>query len=199
MKKAVLAVCCTLLIALVITSLRVGRAINPQQPDQMAPVTMSNDLTMQEMTQRSELIVAGQCVETRSTWVDGRRLVTLATISVNDAIKGTSASTVTVELPGGIDSNRKHPISMNYPGAPTIQTDENVFLFLTRADSPANTYAVMGYAQGKFSIVNDQEGRPMVSRDLTKTRVSRTMGIARGQRQLTPLSEFKERIRGYLK
>jgi hypothetical protein len=198
MKKAVLAVCCTLLIALVVTSLRVSRAINPQQPDQMAPVTVSNDLTMQEMTQRSDLIVTGQCVETRSTWVDGRRLVTLATISVDDAIKGASTSTVTVALPGGIDSNRKHPISMNYPGAPTIQTDEDVFLFLTRADSPADTYSVMGYAQGKLSIVNNEEGKPMVSRDLNKMRVSRAVGVVRGQQQLIPLTEFKERIKGYL-
>jgi hypothetical protein len=197
MKKAVLAVCCTLLIALVVTSLRVGRAINPQQPDQMAPVTVSNDLTMQEMAQRSDLIVTGQCLETRSTWV-GRRLVTLATISVNDAIKGTSASTVTVELPGGIDSNRKHPISMNYPGAPTIQTDENVFLFLTRADSPADTYAVTGYAQGKLSIVNNEAGEQMVSRDLSKMRIGRAVGVVRGQQQMTPLAEFKQRIKGYL-
>jgi hypothetical protein len=198
MKKAVLAVCCFLLIAFVVTSLRVSRAINPQQPDQMAPVTMSTDLTMQDMTRRSDLIITGQCLETRSTWVDGRRLFTLATISVSDAIKGTSASTVTVMLPGGIDSNRKHPIAMNYPGAPTIQPQENVVLFLMPADSPANTYAVMGYAQGKFSIVNNEAGEPMVSRDLSKMRVSRAVGVVRGQQQLTPLSEFKERIKGYL-
>jgi len=198
MKKAVLAVCCSLLIAFIVTSLRVSRAINPQQPDRMAPVTMSNDLTMQDMTRRSDLIITGQCLETRSTWVDGRRLVTLANIAVSDAIKGTPASTITVTLPGGIDSNRKHPIAMNYPGAPAIQPQENVVLFLMPADSPANTYAVMGYAQGKFSIVNNEAGEPMVSRDSSKMRVSRAAGVVRGQQQLTPLSEFKERIKGYL-
>jgi hypothetical protein len=198
MKKAVLAVCCSLLIAFVVTSLRSSRAINPQQPDQMAPVTVSDDLTMQEMTQRSPLIVEGQCVETRSTWF-GRSLFTLATISVSDAIKGPSASTVTVALPGGIDSNRKHAIAMNYPGAPTIQPQEKVFLFLTPADSPANTYAVTGYAQGKFSIVENEAGQPMVSRDLSKARVSRAEGVVRGQRQLIPLLQFKETIQGYLK
>jgi hypothetical protein len=198
MKKAVLAVCCSLLIAFVVTSLRASRAINQQQPDQMAPVTASNDLTMQDMAQRSALIITGQCIETRSTWVDGRRLVTLATISVSDAIKGTPASTVTVALPGGIDSNRKHPISMNYPGAPTIEAQEEVALFLTPADNPADTYAVMGYAQGKFSIVNSEAGERMVSRDLSKTPVSRAVGVVRGQQQLIPLSEFKARIKGYL-
>jgi hypothetical protein len=198
MKKAVLAVCCSLLIAFVVTSLRSSRAINPQQPDQMAPVTVSNDLTMQEMTQRSPLIVEGQCVETRSTWV-GRNLFTLATISVSDAIKGPSASTVTVALPGGIDSNRQHPISVNYPAAPTIQPQEKVFLFLTPADIPANTYVVTGYAQGKFSIVENEEGQSMVSRDLSKVRVRSAEGVVRGQRQLTPLSRFKETIKGYLR
>ncbi len=197
MKKAVLAVCCSLLIAFVVASLRTSRAINQQQPDQMASVTTSTDLTMQDMTQRSELIIMGQCTETRSTWVEGRRLVTLATISVSDAIKG-SASTVTVALPGGIDSNRKHPIAMNYPGAPTIQPQENVFLFLTPADTTANAYAVMGYAQGKFSIVKNDAGQDMVSRDPSKMRINRAVGVMRGQQQLTPLSEFKERIKGYL-
>jgi hypothetical protein len=199
MRKPVLAVCCALLIAFVVTSLRASRAINPQQPDQMAPVTMSNDLSMQEMTQRSVMIITGQCTETRSTWVDGRRLVTLATILVSDAIKGPSASTITVALPGGFDSNRKHPIAMSYPGAPTMQVGEDVALFLMHSDSPANTYAVAGYAQGKFSIVKDKEGRDMVSRDLSKMHISKTVGVVRGQRQLIPLSQFKETIRGYLK
>jgi hypothetical protein len=198
MKKAVLAVCCALLIAFVVTSLRASRAINPQQPDQMAPITQSNDLTMQQMAQRSDAIIMGKCVGSRSTWVDGRRLVTEAEISVSDAFKGTSAPTVKVALPGGIDSNRKHPISMNYPGAPTIQIDENVFLFLTRADSPADTYAVMGYAQGKLSIVSNEAGEPMVSRDLSKMRVSRGVGVVRGQQQLIPLAEFTKRIKEYL-
>jgi hypothetical protein len=198
MKKAVLMVCCALLIAFVVTSLRASRAINPQQPDQMAPVTMSNELSMQEMTQRSDMIVIGKCDATRSTW-NGRSLFTMATISINDTLKGTSASTVTVALPGGIDPNRKHPIAMNYPGAPTMQVGEDVALFLTQSDSPANTYAVTGYAQGKFSIVNDETGSPMVSRDLSKVRVNRGEGIVRGQRQLIPLERFKETIRGYLK
>jgi hypothetical protein len=199
MKKAVLAVCCSLLIAFVVTSLRASRAINPQQPDQMAPVTLSNDLTMQEMAQRSDAIITGKCVGARSTWVDGRRLVTEAEISVSDAIKGTPAPTVKVALPGGIDSNRKHPIAMSYPGAPTIQVGEEVALFLMQSDSPANTYAVTGYAQGKYSIVKDEAGQDMVSRDLNRTRIGRTVGVVRGQRQAMPLSQFKETIRGYLK
>jgi hypothetical protein len=198
MKKAVLAVCCSLVIAFVVTSLRASRAINPQQPDQTAPVTMSNDLSMQDMTQRSDLIITGQCLDTRSTWVDGRRLVTLATISVSDTIKGTSASTVTVTFPGGIDSNRKHPIEMKYPNAPTIESQENVVLFLTHADTTANTYAVTEYAQGKLSIVKNEEGQEMVSRDLSKMRVSRAVGVVRGQQQLIPLSVFKERIKRYM-
>jgi hypothetical protein len=198
MKKAVLAACCSLLIAFIVASLRTSLAINPQQPDQVVQSPAVSDLSMQEMTQRSDLIITGQCLATRSMWVE-RRLVTLATISVNETLKGAPASTVTVTLPGGFDSNRKHPIAMTYPGAPTIQPQENTFLFLRHAASLANTYSVMDYAQGKLSIVKNEAGEDMVSRDLNKMPIARSVGVARGRQQLTPLAEFKEKIKGYMR
>ena len=61
--------------------------------------------------------------------------------------------TLTVGVPGGVDANRKFPIAMTYPGAPRIAPDEEVFLFLVRADDEvAQSYAMTGFSQGKFSI-----------------------------------------------
>jgi len=150
------------------------------------------------MAQGSAMIVTGQCIGTRSTWVD-RTLYTIATISVSDTIKGDPSTTVEVALLGGADVNRKIPVAMHFPGAPVIQPQEEVFLFLTPAEPMAGSYSIMGYAQGKLSIVENEQGEKMVSRTPARTRINSASGVMRGNVQMTRLSEFKEKVREYLR
>jgi hypothetical protein len=103
-----------------------------------------------------------------------------------------------VILPGGVDTNRKFPVAMSYPGAPRLTPGENVFLFLTN-DTDLGGYTVAGFSQGKFSIVSDEDGQPVVSRDLTPMALQGNNGVHRGESNATPLSSFKEQVRGYLK
>jgi hypothetical protein len=152
---------------------------------------------MQEMTEGATLIVMGTCLETKSQWV-GRSLVTLATVSVTETIKGGAAEKLTVVLPGGVDANRKFPVAMNYAGAPQMSKDEEVFLFLTTQDEVAGGYAVMGFAQGKYSIAEGSDGGKVVTRDMTKAPVQKGAGMIRGNLQVVPLSEFKELVKRYL-
>ena len=102
-------------------------------------------------------------------------------------------------LPGGADANRKFPVAMSYPGAPKITPGEDVFLFLNANPDFGNGYVVAGFAQGKFSIVKDEDGEPLVSRDLTKVSLQGNNGVRRGGSNATPLSSFKAQVRGYLK
>jgi hypothetical protein len=125
-------------------------------------------------------------------------LVTLATVAVDEVIKGSQTSTVTVVLPGGVDTNRRIPVSMTYAGAPTIAPQEEVFLFLASEEGAADRYSVMGFAEGKFSVIEDEAGQKLVSRDLTKVRGQMGPGAVRGNRQFVTLSEFKAKVRGYL-
>ena len=105
-----------------------------------------------------------------------------------------------VALPGGVDANRKIPIAMTYPGAPQIQPGENVFLFLTAStDVVPGSYTVAGFSQGKFSIVTDEDGVQVVSRDLTKTALKDNNGVRRGSNNTIPLENLKNEVRGYLK
>jgi hypothetical protein len=151
------------------------------------------------MVNQSDVIAIGNCVETKSVWVD-RTLVTLATVSVTESLKGDGPSTITVELPGGVDANRKIPIAMTYPGAPTLTPGENAFLFLTATGEVAGSYNVAGFSQGKFSIVTDEDGEQMVSRDLTKTSLKSNNGVSRGvSSNLIPLANLKDQVKGYLK
>jgi hypothetical protein len=103
-----------------------------------------------------------------------------------------------VALPGGIDSNRRVPVAMTYAGAPQMQVNEDVFLFLVRDPEIASGLTVMGFSQGKFSIVGDETGAPYVSRDLTGLTLQAPAGTRRGTATRVGLEAFKREIRSYL-
>jgi hypothetical protein len=146
------------------------------------------------MARDATLIVIGQCTRTQSQWEE-RSLVTLATISVSESLKGAPGGTLTVKLPGGIGAKGKFQLAMTYAGAPQISPEENVLLFLSSPDEGSDSYSVMGFAQGKFSINQDKNGEPVVMRDTIKTPVQNGPGAIRGNLQSVSLSEFKEWVR----
>src|SRR5262245_43682700 len=102
MNKLLLGTCCLLvLIVLVAPGLRRAKAISATEPAVgNTPFAVADEITERQMALQSELILSGQCLGTRTAWM-GRTLVTLATISVGEVIKGQPAETVTVALPGG--------------------------------------------------------------------------------------------------
>jgi hypothetical protein len=124
--------------------------------------------------------------------------VTLATVSVSETLKGAQTGNLTVVLPGGADMNRQVPVAVSYPGAPRITPGENVFLFLNSDVDYGLGYNVAGFAQGKFSIVSDEDGQPVVSRDLTRMALQGNNGVRRGGSNSTPLETFKDRVKARL-
>lgn len=200
MKKAVFVVC-FIVVALLVSARWATKAVSegPIENTLQSPMdtSLANALTIQDMVNQSDVIAIGSCVETKSVWVD-RALVTLATVSVGETLKGAELGTITVELPGGVDANRAVPIAMTYPGAPSISPGENVFLFLTATGETAGSYNVAGFSQGKFSIVNNEDGESMVTRDLTKTILKDNNGVRRGQSNATPLGILKAEVKKHL-
>jgi hypothetical protein len=159
--------------------------------------TTARELSTEAMTAEATAIVSGRCTSIRTVW-SGRVLVTMATIQVNDRLKGDAAETITVALPGGIDANRRFPVSMLYPGAPQIATGEDVFLFLAPNAAVGGSLAIVGFSQGKFSIVNDERGEKVVSRNLSTISVQSPAGTRRGTSARVPLDQFRNEIRRYL-
>jgi hypothetical protein len=159
-------------------------------------VSLAMRLTTRQMTEQADVIAIGECVEARSQWL-GRDLVTLATVSLREVMKGEERSTVTVVLPGGIDATRRIKVASTWVGAPTIRPREEVLLFLTRGKAVPGAYVVMGFSQGKLSIVPDRRGK-YVSQDLGQMRLVAGEKVVRGSRTTATLSEFKREIKGYL-
>ena len=199
MKKLVLLSCVLVVIALLVSTRWATNAVNAPPSDVLPTpdTSLAVELSVEDMVNQSDVIAIGSCTETKSVWVD-QTIVTLATVSVSESLKGSEISSITVALPGGIDVNRKIPIAMTYPGAPQIRPGEDVFLFLTASGDVAGSYTVAGFSQGKFSIMTGEDGEQVVSRDLTKTSLQGNNGIRRGQSNMTPLSSLKAEVRGYL-
>lgn len=200
MKKTALGIS-LIVLALLVSARWATKAVNaPPQDVLPAPVetSLANALSIKDMVDQSDLIAIGSCIDTKSIWVE-QSLVTLVTVSVAETLKGAELQTVTVALPGGVDANRKFPIAMTYPGAPRITPGENVFLFLTAESDVAGSYTVAGFSQGKFSIVTDENGEQLVTRDLTKTTLKDNNGVRRGSSNMTPLASLKAEVKGHLR
>src|SRR3954447_23454044 len=131
MSKTTLATCLLIVTALLVSAGWATKAVNapPQDMISTPDTSLAVELSLDDMVKQSDAIVIGNCTETKSVWID-RNLVTLATVSVTESLKG-EASTLTVALPGGVDANRKIPVAMTYPGAPQMRPGEDVFLFLS--------------------------------------------------------------------
>ena len=199
MKKITLASCILIGIALLISTQWGTKADDAPASDTLGTpdTTLAVVLSLEDMTDQSDVIAIGNVLETKSVWVD-RSLVTLATVSVTETLKGAETGNLTVVLPGGVDANRKFPVAMSYPGAPRLTPGENAFLFLNTDTDTGLGYNVAGFAQGKFSIVSDEDGQPVVSRDLTKMALQGNNGVRRGWANVVPLATFKDRVKARL-
>ena len=61
------------------------------------------------------------------------------------------------------------------------------------SDEIEGARAVVGFSQGKFSIVGEG-GDKRVSRDLTALNLVRAGGVSRGARTLEPLADFRAEV-----
>jgi hypothetical protein len=202
MKKKLFALSGVFMIVLVFAGLWATKAINLTQVQQTEPAThLATKLTLEEMARGATFIGIGQCTGTQSKWV-GRRLFSLATVSISETFKGAPVETLTVALPGGNAStgNGKFQISMHYPDAPTMYQGEEMALFLVKGeDEVANAYAVMGNNQGKFSIVADNTGAQVLMRDMVRARVQTVGAVRPGNVDAMTLQEFRARVMNALR
>jgi hypothetical protein len=169
----------------------------------VAHATTAVKLSDEQLVQQSRQIVIGRAIESRSEWVN-RTLVTLVTVEVSETLKGAPARRLTVALPGGVDARRKFPLAMTYAGAPRIGAKEEVFLFLSGPEaSLARAHTVVGFSQGKYSVVKSASGERLVSRDprggdLRAAPSARALGPVKDDATrdggAVPLQAFKARI-----
>jgi hypothetical protein len=117
-----------------------------------ANATMVTRLSLDEMTNRSEMIVSGQITDSWAAWdSDHKYIWTHYTVAIDSAVKGTSARTVEIAEPGGVVGI----VGMSVGGATGYTKGEHVMIFLERM--PNGYLRTAGLGQGKYAI--DAQGR----------------------------------------
>jgi len=113
------------------------------------PATMTERLSLEQMVERSERIVAGRCVRAWPAWDANRTAIwTHYEVQVSDPLKGGAASTITVSEPGGTVDG----VTMLIEGMPQYQVGDEVVVFLYR--TPIGFWRTRGLGQGKFRVAD---------------------------------------------
>lgn len=116
------------------------------------------NLSIKELTKASEVIVKGKVVKTESYWSeDGDTIFTKAYIRIQTVIKGkVVGKKIMTEYEGGVVGDEFVYVS----DMPELKKGEKVILFLkskkTKDDTESgNVYEIVGNAQGKYLMYND--------------------------------------------
>lgn len=120
-----------------------------------ASATLVMRLSMEEMTQRSLLVVRGTVQSTRAMATDNGSIWTLTSLRVSERLKGVAQNQLTIKQPGGEVAGRAQRAS----GAAQFVEGEEVVVFLEPAADEKNAFVVLGLASGKvsFEVVNGQK------------------------------------------
>ena len=128
-------------------------------------------LSTELLAKQSGLVVTGEVQETKSQWSNNKEaIVTIATIAIQEVIKGRSAAKkVRVKYEGGeVDG-----LGMRVSDAAELAEGETVLLFLNHGHQNIDgaEYEIVGNAQGKYTIGNDNIARKKGFTVLDKTEV----------------------------
>jgi hypothetical protein len=163
---------------LVFTVSAAGAAAQP------AAAATLEKLDLPQLVEAADTIVIARTRRAETVWREGL-LMTRYTFELQETLKGASGQQeVTVVVPGGMDLERRIPIAMTVPGAPTFMPDERAVLLLERADRLApNAFSIVGFSQGRFRI---EDGR---------VRASTPAAAQRGTPADENLASFRQRLR----
>ncbi|MBE2248420.1 MAG: hypothetical protein IAE78_02650 [Myxococcus sp.] len=133
----------------------------------LAPVsvfaTVVIAMSMEEMTERSPLVVRGTVHRVDTQWAEGRsKIWTYSEIVVQETLKGAARTSVLVKQPGGVIGN----IGEHVSGAATFTPGEDVVLFLEPAVDEPNCFVPFAMSAAKVSLVS-KGGKRVALRDLS--------------------------------
>jgi hypothetical protein len=153
-------------------------------------------LTLDTLIQKSEYVVYGRAVGTRSFWDPATSTIwTRTELLVLDGAKGRAGKTIMITEPGGVLGDIAHL----FPGMPRFVDGGEVVLFLYNA--PGNRIRVLGSQQGVYDVLRDRDSgerivRPAVEHPESIVQDNRmAFGAQPGQLRPRRLSEFLASVR----
>jgi hypothetical protein len=109
--------------------------------------TVVPGLSFEQLTDQSEMVVAGSVVRSWSDWDSSHQFIwTHHEITVSGWFKGAAGTTVVVSEPGGVVGDR----GMSVAGTVSYAPGESVVVFLQRM--PNGYLRTTGWGQGKYVV-----------------------------------------------
>lgn len=115
-------------------------------------------LSLNDMIQKSTMIVRGTIQPGSSAAQRGAMIYTHFQLSVTTAYKGTPGQSIDVAVPGGVLNGIQQPVA----GAPTLASGQDCVFFLWTSKSGLTQ--VIGLSQGLFRVTTNAQGQAIVSR-----------------------------------
>lgn len=156
------------------------------------------ELTLEQMVGLADEIVMGRVMSNVSRW-EGKKIVTVTTIRVEEAISGRPGLQIEIAQLGGTAVHPKLgvPITMTVSEQVAFRQDEQVLLFL-KEERPGKRLLVGGH-QGKFVVREDPQTQkkdlPVGPKRLKVFREDERTTIAP---EPITLDEMRERIRAHM-
>lgn len=123
------------------------------------PVSAQENMTVAELTKKSDLVVIGKVNSVESEWNDSKtRIYSKVSIAVSELIKGAnSGNEISIMQPGGEVGD----VGEIYSDIPRFNKSENVLLFLERDKN--NNLRVTGGMDGKYPVtINKSTGEKLI-------------------------------------
>jgi hypothetical protein len=115
-------------------------------------------LSMDDLAVKSTAIVRGRILDSY-TQLSGPTVYTHYHVAVSDMLKGTTAGTIDVALPGGAAAG----IRQSYPGVPQLSIGHDYVLYLWTSPASGITMPT-GFSQGIFEVSGDTPATQVISR-----------------------------------
>lgn len=148
-------------------------------------------LRFEDLAQQSSAVARLRCLGSEFRWERGE-LWTETRFEVLERNKGLLSGIITVRSIGGISGH----LHFHVDGVPIFRQGEEVYLFLW--ERPGEPYRVLGWAQGTFRIVrNENSGTETVTQDSALAPIfdPRTHAFRHGGIRNLPVALFELKLR----
>lgn len=156
-------------------------------------------LDLDQLVQLSDEIVVGRVVASETRW-QGKVIVTVATIEVEETIKGEGAARLEITQLGGTAVHARTGLSVTMTASTQVALTpgDDVLLFVSRL--PGETRQLVGAQQGRLSIRENPQTRvreiPVGPKRLEVLRGAERDRVAT---KVLTLEDMRERIRARLR
>jgi len=132
-----------------------------------ANATSLTELSVDQMTDASDLVVRGVVTQVFSELDDRGNIWTRAQVEVSTVLKGEETQAIIVDQMGGVYGNQRSIITY----APRFSVGEEAYFFIEELGNGRNS--LVGWFQGKFTVrIDPDSGREMLVRyNVTQDRV----------------------------